>query len=477
MVLAEELLNALTKLDQLKVAARTSAFSFKGKNIAVSEIARTLGVKTILEGSARKFGNRLRVSVQLVNASDGFHLWSDQYDREMEDVFEVQDDITLSVVDALKLTFFGDEKESVMKRYTNNPEAYQLYLKGRYHFARRTIDDFRKAIDHFEQAIDLDPKYALAYVGIADIYNSWTKSLMFPPNDSIPQAKSAAKKALEIDPHLAEAHASIADSLAIFDWNWAESEQAFKRAIELNPNVSNVHFYYGISYLVPMGRFPEAIAELKRAIELEPLSLIANTILAEVYLFARQYDKALDQAKKAFDLNPNFGTARFWLGHAFLANGMNEEAIELCESGLQNSPSNLVFLYIAGQSYARSGRRQKAEQIIEQIQEESKTKYVQSYSVARIYTELGDKDKAFAELEKAFEQRDWWLPRLKTDPLMDSLTRRPAIQGFAETNESAGSDFKLRLLNRVISHITVIENVENKGKAGQVANFLSAANV
>jgi tetratricopeptide (TPR) repeat protein len=211
----------------------------------------------------------------------------------------------------------------------------------------------------------------------------------------------------------------------MFDWNWAEAEREIERAIQLNPNVANIHFTYGISYLVPVGRMDEAITELLRAIELEPLSLILNSILSEVYLFARQNVKALDQARKAFDLNPNFGTARFWLGHALLAHGMNEESIDLCESGLQHSPANLVFLYIAGQSYARSGQQKRAEQVIEKIRAQSEMQYVQPYSLARIYTELGDKDKAFVELQKAFEQRDWWVPRLKTDPLMDSLRDDP----------------------------------------------------
>jgi tetratricopeptide (TPR) repeat protein len=320
---------------------------------------------------------------------------------------------------------FSEEKASVLKRGTQNAEAYELYLKGRYHFALRTVDDLQKGLSYFEQALGADPEYALALVGISDLYNSCAKSLSVPATDVIPKAKSAARKALEIDPALSEAHASLADSLAIFDWNWEEAEREFKRAIELDPNLSFNHFTYGVSYLVPMGRMDEAIAEIKRAVELEPLSLIANSILAEVYLYARQYDKAVEQAREAYDLNPQYITSRFWLGHSLLAAGMSEEALEVSESSLKMMPAFPVYMYLAGQVYANTGRRKDAERVIEQIREPRKTTHVQPYSLARIYTALGDKEMAFAELEKALEQRDWWLPRLRVDPLMDPLREDP----------------------------------------------------
>src|SRR6185503_3272472 len=269
--LAEELLNALTRIGDLKVAARTSAFSFKGRNTNVSEIGAALNVKTVLEGSVRKSANRLRITAQLINVADGYHLWSERYDREMKDIFDVQDEITLAIVDALKVKLLGDEKQAVLKRHTDDNEAYQLYLKGRYYWNKRTAEGFEKALECFEEAIARDSNYALAYAGLADTHNTRGSYSIVPPKEAFPLAKAAADKALELDDRLAEAHNSRAFLLYMFDWNWSTANEEFQRALELNPDYATAHHWYGW-YLIATGRLDEAQREMKRAQRLDSLS-------------------------------------------------------------------------------------------------------------------------------------------------------------------------------------------------------------
>ena len=426
--LAEELLNALTKIEDLQVAARTSAFSFKGKNANVREIGEKLGVKTVLEGSVRKSGNKLRISVQLVKAKDGFHLWSERYDREMQDIFDVQDEIALAVIDALKLKIFGYEKEALLKRYTVNAEAYELYLRGRYHLAKRLKDDILRGIDDFQQAIKLDPNFALAYVGIAESYNSMPTYLYMSPKEAGPQATAASARALQIDPVLAEAHAARAVSVAMFDWDWGQADREFRRSLELSQNAASIHFHYALSYLLPMGRTDEAITEIRRAIELEPLDLNMSGNLAGAYMYARENGLALEQARKTYDLEPNFVGGRAWLGFIYNASGMYDEAIALHERSLQSDPTSQISLYLAGYGYARSGRRHDAEEIIKKWRAIGQAQYVPHYSIATILAALGEMDEAFAELEKAFEARDLYLTRLKIDPFIDPLRDDPRFK-------------------------------------------------
>lgn len=426
--LAEELLNALSKIEALRVAARTSAFSFKGKETDIREIGRKLNVSTVLEGSVRKAGNRLRIAAQLVNIADGYHLWSERYDRQMEDIFDIQDEISLSIVDALKVKLLGAEKAAVLKRYTDNTEAYEIYLKGRYHYAKRTKDDIQKGIEYFRQAIGLDPNFALAYAMIAQSFSSMPVYPYLSPKEANPPAKAAAQRALEIDSALATAHVALAYSLATYDWNWAEAERAFKRAIEIDPNNDALHLRYAQVYLTPLGRHEEAIAELKRALELEPLSLFNNAMLTAGYLASRQFERALKQAEKTYDLEPSFVTGRYVLGLAYNVNGMYKEAIALSEESLQSDPTNQIYLRIAGYAYAKSGRQSEAEQVIGRFKAIAKTQYVISYAIASIYAALGDKDQAFTELERAFAERDWDLHRLNVDPLMDSLRDDPRFK-------------------------------------------------
>ena len=322
----------------------------------------------------------------------------------------------------------GESEQKLAKKYTDNNAAYQLYLKGRYHFAKRTKEDILKGIENFEQAIELDPNFALAYVEISDSYATMPAYPYLSPKEAAPQAKAAARKALEIDPSLSEAHMALGFSLVVFDWNWAEAEREFEKALELNPNSSVAHYRYGFLYLAPLARHDDAITEMKRALELEPLSLITNANFAGAYMFAGQNDRALEQARKTYELEPNFVSGHYWLGLAYNANGMYAEAIALSEKVLQIDSTNQYMLRVAGYSYAKSGRRRAAEEVIKRFKDIAKTQYVMSYCVASIYAALGDKDKAFIELENAFAERDFHLHRLKVDPLMNPLRDDPRFQ-------------------------------------------------
>ena len=423
--LAEELLNALSKVKALHVAARSSSFAFKGKTSDAREVGQKLNVREVLEGSVKKSGNRLRISVQLVNVADGFHLWSERYDREMKDIFDIQDEITLAVVDALKVTLLGGDKPAVLKRPTENTEAYELYLKGRYHLGKVTKTDTLQCIAYFQQAIELDPDFALAHVGISDAYFAAPSQPFLSPKDAFPQAKAAAIRALEIDPSLADVHVALANVLAGYDRNWPQAEKKFRRALELDPNNAMAHMRYGGSYLVPQGRFEEAIAEIKRAIELEPLSGTINVNLTAAYYYSRQNEQALMQAKKTVELLPDFRLGLAWFAIALVANGMFAEAIAQSEKALQADPTVQIFLMIAGVAYAKSERRPEAFQCIEKLAAIGQTQYLMSYRVAFVYAALGEKDKAFAELENAFAEHDWWLDRLKFEPMLDPIRNDP----------------------------------------------------
>src|SRR5215813_10725255 len=306
--LAEELLNALSKIDGLKVAARTSAFSFKGKNAEAREIGKTLNVNTVLEGSVRKSGNRIRITVQLVNAADGYQLWSERYDREMQDIFDVQDEITLAVVNALRLKLFGEEKAAVLKRYTDNAEAYQLYLKGRFFSYKYTADAIEKAIEFYEQAIAIDPEYALAYVGLADAYFFLgipdSPAGILSPQESLPKAGAAAERAIELDESLGEAWAALAH-VREKSYDVTGAEEAYRRCFALSPNDSYGHVYYGI-FLSGLGRHEKALAEVRRGQELDPLSLGINAIQGYPLYFARRYDEAIAILERVLEMDESF---------------------------------------------------------------------------------------------------------------------------------------------------------------------------
>jgi eukaryotic-like serine/threonine-protein kinase len=424
--LAEELLNALSKIKDLKVAARTSAFSFKNRNVGVSEIGDALNVKTILEGSVRKAGTRLRISVKLINASSGYHLWSERYDGELKDIFDLQDEITLAVIDELKVKFLSEEQAALRNRYTENVEAYQLYLKGQYEWKKHAQEDLHKAIAYYNQAVELDPNYASAYCGLTESYGV-LGFLYLPPNETFPQAKAYAAKALALDDMLAEAHMSLGAIKLFYDWEFAEAEGELKRALALDPNDALSHHLYADSLEI-RGRFDEAQAERRRALELDLLSPTYNMAVGETLYFARQGDEAIAQYEKTINLEPRFVRTYFYLGQAYVQKKMYAQAIAVYQKGITQAERHPMLIAALGHAYALSGKREKANQALAELREMSQQHYISPYLTALIYLGLGDKEQAFAWLDKAYQDRSSLLIWLKVEPLFDTLRADPRFQ-------------------------------------------------
>ena len=426
--LAESLIYRLSQLPNLKVSPTSSVFRYKGKETDPQKIGSELGVSAVLSGRIVQRGDNLTISVELVDVRNNTLLWGEQYDRKMSDLLATQREIATTITQKLQLRLGAGDAKGITKRYTDSNEGYQLYLKGRFHFAKRTKDDIQRGIDYFQQAIKLDPNFALAYARIAESYVSMPAYPYLSPKEAVPQAKAAAKRALEIDPTLAEAHTFLAYALAIYDWNWVEAEREFKRGIELDANNSPAHFRYGQIYLAAQGRSDEAIAEVKQALEIEPLDLNMGGNLSWIYFSARQYDRALEQGKKTYELDTNFVTARWNVSNAYIGKGMYTEAIAINEKALQTDPTSQFALHSVGYAYARSGRRQEAEEVIKRFREIAKSQYTVSYWIATIYAALDDKDKAFAELENSLAEHDFYLHRLKVDPFWDPLREDPRFK-------------------------------------------------
>ncbi|HET6671622.1 MAG TPA: protein kinase, partial [Pyrinomonadaceae bacterium] len=421
--ISESLINSLSKLPDVKVIARSSAFSYKGKEADIADVAKALGVEAVLTGRVTQRGDNLSISVELVNARDKTQLWGEQYDRKMSDLLAIQREIASEIVENLKLKVSVD-KEGFAKPYTENNEAYQLYLKGRFHWDKRTPEAVKKSIEYFNQAIEKDPTFALAYVGLADSYV--VPAIRIPPREAMPKAKAAAMRALELDETLAEAHASLARVLASYDWDWTNAEKEYKRAIELNPRYPVAHQWYG-GYLAVMGRTNEALAERKRAQELDPLSLIINSELGMAFYYARDYDQAIGQFEKTLELDQNFPPGRAFLLAAYEQKGMYNEAIAEFKKALPlRGISEVGFLRAGlGHVYAVTGKKSEARKVLAELKQLSEQGYVPAPSIALIHAGLGEKDQAFAWLEKGYEQRAFQMQWLKIEPRWDSLRSDP----------------------------------------------------
>jgi len=419
--MTEALISSLSQLPNLTVKARSSVFRYKGKETTPQTIGKELNVQAILNGRISQYGDQLRLTLELVDVQTENVIWSEQYNRRQADLVGLQSEIAFDVSSKLKTKLSGTDQAKITKTYTANSKAYQLYLKGRFYFNRRTKDDVFRSIEFYKQAIGLDSNFVLAYVGIADSYAVMSPYGYAAPNEVFPQAKVAAQRAIEIDPDLAEAHAAYAKILADYDWNWSQAEREYKRSIELNPQIPLTHYQYGAACLTPVGRFDEAISEIKRALELDPLSVPASANLASCLTYAHKYDLAVEQGIEALRLDANHPTARVALGLAYVARGMYEQAISICETTLRTDPVDQDCLSVVGLAYAKAGRRQEAEKILRKFEELGRTTYLVSYRPAAIYALLGDKDKAFAWLEKAFAAHDWDIGRMNVDPFLDSL--------------------------------------------------------
>jgi len=414
--ISEEILNALAKVGALRVVARTSSFAFKGQTADVAEIARKLGVENILEGSLRRDGNRIRITAQLIDARNGFHLWSETYERELKDIFALQDEITASIVDALKIKL----AVALPVQKPRNTESYDLNLKGRYFLNRREID---KAVDYFQQALAKDPKDALAYAGLSEVYVVLAVRGGFPPREVMPKAKEAASRALALDDASSEAHASLAYVTFFYDWDWPVAEREFKRAIELNPNNADAHHWYS-HFLIAEGRIEDSLNQSKRALELSPFDFLMSIHLTWHYLCARQYDRALDQSQKAAEMDKRAEGA--WVGLTLEQQGKYNEAIVRFQKDLERSSgrSSTAKANLA-HAYAASGNREAAQKIITELEEHSKGNYVSPFEIAVIEAGLGEKDQTFASLEKAYQERSSELVTLTADPRFDDLRSDP----------------------------------------------------
>ena len=405
--LAEELLNALAKIENLKVAARTSSFSFKAKNASVDEIGRAVHVNSVLEGSVRKSGNRLRITVQLINATDGYHLWSERYDREMKDIFDVQDEITLAVVDALKLKLLGDAKEAVLKRHhTKDSAAYQAYLKGRAMLYQRGLS-IPKAIDCFTEAVSLDSEYAQAWAGLADGYTTSGYSGFRVAAEVMPRALEAARRALELDPDLAEAHSAFACATMLYDLDYDLAEQEFGRALELNPKYPQAVAWYGLFLLQWIGgRDQEALDQLLRALEVDPLSAYANVILAFSAVSSGRLADAVAHGRKGVELDPNSYLAQWCLAAALATNAQYEEAAAVAEKALAISGRHSWAMMTLTSIYAAWDKPENARAVYRELEARSEREYIQPSMLAPAAAAVGEMDRAIAYAQQALDDKD-----------------------------------------------------------------------
>ena len=420
---SEELITALSKITGLQVKARTSSFAFKGKNEDIQKIGELLHVSHLLEGSVAKAGNKLRITAQLIQASDGNHLWSETYDRDMQDIFAVRSEVAQKVAAILKVRLLGEDKKQLDKKPTENLEAYNLYRQGRYYGDQVSEEGIKKAIPFFEQAIQKDPRFALAYAGMADSYVAAADAFI-APREAFSKAKEAALKAIELDDTLAEAHTSLGLLHYHYDWDWAAAEKEFKRALVLNPQSAWSYTLYS-QFLGGMGRVEEANEQGRHALELDPLSVTARWCLGWAFLSAGRSDEAIEQLSKAMELDPNSSWARTFLGRAYLLKGMQQRGIEELEKARHDGPDDAFVLGLLGYGYAVTGRRADALKILQRFDEMERHRYVSRAARVYVYAGLGDKDKAFEWLEKAYQERSDALAWFRQEPESKSLRTDP----------------------------------------------------
>jgi TolB-like protein/pimeloyl-ACP methyl ester carboxylesterase/Tfp pilus assembly protein PilF/predicted Ser/Thr protein kinase len=431
--LSEELINALTQIKDLKVIARTSAFSFRGKDIDVRDIGNKLHVGTVLEGSVRKAGNRLRITAQLVDTSGGHHLWSEKYDREMEDIFDIQDEITEAIVDKLTPKLLGEKKKQLAGRQTMDTESYNLYLKGSYHASMWTPEGFQKAEEYYRQAIEKDANCALAYTGLAALYNAIPFATFVPPEEILSKAKEAALKAMEIDETLAEAHSELATVKVYHDYDWQGAGSEYRRALELNPGNGSIRMGYAI-YLLYRARFEEALIEIEEVIKGDPFDPRKHVCAGIVYFYNKLYSESIEACKVTVEMSPNFSMGHVWLGRAYVHKSMYEEAMAAFEKekAITQGMNPWVEAFSAF-AYARMGRNDEIRRLLDDLLERTKQGYVSPTSIATLYFLLRENDKGFDWLEKAYEARDYWLifvtigrvaTSIRSDPRYKALLKK-----------------------------------------------------
>jgi len=422
--IAEELINVLTHVEGLRVVARTSSFSFKGKQNNVSDIGRRLGVRTVLEGSIRKADRRLRITVQLTSVEDDSTLWSERYDRQLEDIFAIQDDVCVSIVDHLKVMLGKGERSRLVRRRANDHEAYNLYLKGRFLFNQRRSESVRRSIDYYAQAAAVDPAFALAYVGLAETYEvlgSWRE---LPREFAFSEARRASETALRLDDRLPEAHV-VAGYVGLFcDWNWTTAEREFQRALTLNPACVEAH-HHRAHYLEMMGKSDVALSEINRAMELEPVAPGLHSCATQILFNARRYDEAVRQAYATLEMAPTFYGLHGWIGAAYVKNGLLDSGLAALREGLQHLPDDPRLQALCGTACAIAHDVEGANAALARLDALSREKYVDPYYITWLLEATGNRADACDSLEKAYDDHSNWLPWVGVDPLMDGLRSDP----------------------------------------------------
>ena len=428
--IAGSLINILATVPKLRVIAQSTVFRYKGRPIDPQAVGRELNVRAVLTGRIMQSGGALRIGTELVDVATGSQLWGAQYDRKPGDIFAIQDEISNEISGKLRLKLTRAEKKRLTKHQTDDAGAYRLYLKGRHHWNRWTEDGFYKAIEYFQQAVEKDPGYALAYTGLADSYVLLGWNSYLPPKEAFPKGKMAAMRALRLDPNLGEAHTPLAALLWLHDWQWQEAQREFERSLALNPAHPTASHWYA-EYLMTMGRHVEAIGRIKNSQELDPLSLIISVAIGRDFYMARRYDDALEQLRRTVELDPNYPVTYWVLGLLLMKMGRYELAIDEGEKGVKLSGGSPLMNAALAQTFATAGKREKAIQILDDLTNLTKQKYVAPYFFAGIHIGLGEDDRAIEYLEKSYEEHSHWLIYLHLDPSMDSLRSNPRFQDLS----------------------------------------------
>jgi TolB-like protein/Tfp pilus assembly protein PilF len=425
--MTEQLITDLAQISALKVISRTSVMQYKGVRKPLPQIAQELGVDAVVEGSVQRAGDRVRITAQLIDARADWHLWARSYERDLRDVLALQDEVAQAIANELKIELASQGQPRLAASRPVDPQAYEAYLKGRYYSNKRTEKDVQQSVEYFQQAVENDPNYAPAYSGMADAYALLGYRGELPSNEALSRGKAAARKAVELDDSLAEAHASLAFIAETLEWDWPTAEQEYKRALELNPGYAAGHNWYA-GYLMYLGRFEEGIAEAKRARELDPLSLAINNALGGRLLLAGRENEAVEQIQKTLEMDPHFAPAHNQLGWAYLRQGKNEEAVAEFQKGVALSGSDPNESIDLGYAYAVMGKRDQAKKILATLKRKRERSFVSPAGLAIVAGALGDKDEAFGWLNKAYELRDPQLTYLKVGPRFTPLRSDPRYQ-------------------------------------------------
>lgn len=429
--IAGSLINTLATVPKLRVMAQSTVFRYKGRGIDPQAIGRELNVRAVLTGRMMQSGGSLRIGVELVDVPTGSQLWGAQYDRKPGDIFVVQDEISKEISGKLRLQLTRAEKKRLTRHHTEDPEAYRLYLKGRHHWNRWTEEGFYKAIEHFQKAVQKDPRYALAYTGVAESYVLLGWNSYLPPKEAFPKAKAASMAALALNPDLGEAHTPLAAVLWLYDWHWEEAHREFKRSLELNPTYPTAGHWHA-EYVMTMGRPVEAIAKMKSSQELDPLALIINVAIGWAFYLARRYDEAIEQLRRTVELDPNYPVGYWILGLVHRKTGRYELAITEGEKGVSLSGGSPMMRAALAHTYSMAGRTREARQMLDDLTRLAQHKHVAPHFFAGIHIGLGESDRAMEYLEKSYEEHSHWLVYLHIDPSMDPLRDQPRFQDLLQ---------------------------------------------